>query len=172
MIEAHGEKGHDGDNPCPDHMQVDYHYPARGDLPPVHLTWYQGDYRPREFAEYGDGKSSAVLFEGSRGRLLADYSTHKVFFPGDAEFVPPGPTIPDSIGHHAEFIEAVKSRTVTTCNFDYSGALTETVLLGNVSYRLGGTKLEWDDANLRAANAADADRYLRREYRSGWVLGA
>ena len=170
-VEARGEKGHDGENLCPNHLQVDYHHPARGDRSGVHLTWYQGDYRPAEFTEYGDGKGSAVLFEGTKGRLLADYSTHKVFLATDTEFTPPPQTIPDSIGHHAEFIEAVKTRGTTTCNFDYSGALTETVLLGNVSYRLGGVKLLWDDKDVRATNYPDAERFVRREYRKGWVLG-
>jgi hypothetical protein len=64
----------------------------------------------------------------------------------------------------------VKSRGPTTCNFDYSGALAETALLGNVSYRAGGQKLTWDAEALRATNNSDADGYIRREYRSGWSL--
>jgi predicted dehydrogenase len=168
--EAHGEKGHDGDNDCPNQLRVDYQFPARGDLPAVHLTWYQGDYRPEEFAEYGNGKGSAVLFEGTEGRLVADYGTRKVFMAGDAEFMPPPQSIPNSIGHHAEFLDAVRTRGTTTCNFDYSGALTEAVLLGNVSYRVGGKKLYWDAENLRATNCPEAEPLIRREYRNGWVL--
>ena len=34
-------------------------------------------------------------------------------------------------------IKACKDGSPTTCNFDYSGALTEAVLLGTVAYRLG-----------------------------------
>ena len=169
-VQASGEKGHEGDNECPNHMRVDYRYPARDDLPPVHLTWYQGDYRPSEFTEYGDGKGSAGLFEGEKGRLLADYGSKKVFMTEGSAFASPAPTIPNSLGHHAEFIEAVKHRDNTTCNFDYSGALTETVLLGNVSYRLGGEKLVWDDLQLRATNCGEADSYIRREYRKGWSI--
>jgi predicted dehydrogenase len=164
-----GEKGHDGDNDVPVHQRVDYHFPARGSLPPVHLTWYQGTkYRPKEAEEYGQGKGSAILFEGTKGRLLADYGTHKVFAAGD--FTPPSPSIPKSIGHHAEFLEAIRTRGETTCNFDYSGALAETVLLGNVSYRLGGKKLEWDDKNLKAVHCPEAEPLLHREYRKGWTL--
>ncbi|MBI3468593.1 MAG: Gfo/Idh/MocA family oxidoreductase [Planctomycetes bacterium] len=162
-VEARGGKGHDGENDCPNDLQVDYHYPARGDLPPVHLTWYQGKYRPSEMAEYGDGKGSAVLFEGTKGRLVADYETHKVFMGDGLDFTRPPQTIPLSPGHHAEFIEAVKTRGPTTCNFDYSGALTEAVLLGNVSYRAGGVKLAWDDGKLRAINCPEADKHIRRE---------
>ena len=66
----------------------------------------------------------------------------------------PEPTIPRSIGHHAEWIKACKEGTPTTCNFDYSGALTEAVLLGNVAYRVG-QPLEWD------AKAAAGDKLPR-----------
>jgi len=167
-VEAKGKKDHDGENDVPGVMQVDYHYPARRNQPPVHLTWYHGGWRPEGSEVYQKG--SAVLFEGERGRLLADYGSRQVYI-GDkkAEIAPPTPTIPNSIGHHREWIDAVKSRGSTTCNFEYSGALAEAVLLGNVSYR-SGKKLEWDSKALKAPNAPESAQYLRREYRKGWAL--
>jgi hypothetical protein len=86
-----------------------------------------------------------------------------------ADFKPPEPTIPKSIGHHNEWVEACKTGGPTTCNFDYSGALTEAALLGSVSYR-SGSRIEWDPVRLKATNSPEADRYLRREYREGWTL--
>jgi hypothetical protein len=65
-------------------------------------------------------------------------------------------------------VEACKSGGPTTCNFDYSGALTETVLLGTVSYRLG-KPIGWDAKNLKADDPG-AERFLRKEYRKGWSL--
>ena len=78
------------------------------------------------------------MFVGSEGHMFADYSRYKLF-PSDkfAAYKPPEPTIPRSIGHHKEWIQACKEGTPTTCNFDYAGALTETVLLGNIAYRTG-----------------------------------
>jgi hypothetical protein len=113
-----------------------------------------------------------VLFESANGsgRLLADYGTRKLFMLDGSEPDPPPQSIPNSIGHWAEWAQACKSRGPTTCNFDYSGALAEAVLLGNVSYRAGGQKLEWDAESLRAPNCSDADQYIRREYRPGWTL--
>lgn len=70
---------------------------------------------------------------------------------------------------HREWIAACKTGSPTTCNFDYSGAVTQTVLLGNVAYR-AGRKLEWDAANMKFPNAPEADKYLQREYRAGWTL--
>ena len=86
-----------------------------------------------------------------------------------ADFERPEPTIPTSIGHHKEWVHACKTGEPTTCNFDYSGPLTETVLLGNVSYRVG-SKLEWDAKNLKATNCPAADKYIRKEYRKGWEI--
>lgn len=168
-VTAQGEKGHTGVNDCPLNLQVDYHFPARGELPPVHMTWYQGKLKPAEFQEYGGGKGSAVLFEGTQGRLLADYSSHKIF--SEQPLQAPAASIPKSIGHHAEFLAAIRGGGSTTCNFDYSGALTESVLLGNVAYRLGNVTIDWDAAKLEARNQPGAAALIRREYRKGWELG-
>ena len=86
-----------------------------------------------------------------------------------ADLQAPEPTIPDSIGHHQEWIRACKTGEPTTCNFDYSGAVTETVLLGNIAYRVG-QKLQWDPENLKFPNCPEAEQYLQREYREGWTL--
>ena len=167
-VEAKGEKDYEGDNDVPGKLQVDYHYPARGELPPVHLTWYHGGLMPAGADVYSMG--SAVLFEGSQGRLVADYGSRKYYF-DDKRPDPPAPpqTIPASTGHHREWIDAVKSRGTTTCNFDYSGALAEAVLLGNVAYRTG-KKLDWDDKAARVTNVPEAAQYVQREYRKGWSL--
>ena len=167
-VEARGQKTSPGENDVPDDLQVEYHFPARGDLPPVHLTWYQGDWRPEGAEAYEKG--SAVLFEGRDGRLLADYGSNLAYMHDGSTVVTPEPSIPASIGHHEEWIEACKSRGPTTCNFDYSGVLAETVLLGNVSYRVGGKRLAWDPEQLVAANCPEADQFIRREYRAGWKL--
>jgi predicted dehydrogenase len=149
---------------------VQYEFPQRGDLPPVKLTWYDGGKRPSLFAEgklpkWGDG----VLFVGDKGMLLADYSNRKLLPENQFEgFKAPAPTIPSSIGHHKEWIEACKNGTPTTCNFDYSGALTEAVLLGNVSYRIG-KPIAWDAKDLKASEP-EAEKFLRKEYRKGWSL--
>jgi len=152
-------------------MIVRYEYPARGAKPPVRLTWYQGGKRPVQFErgvlpKWGNG----TLFVGEKGMLLADYTKHVMLPDKDfAGFVPPPRSIPDSIGHYNEWIGACKTGGLTTCNFDYGGALTEAGLLGNVAFRTG-RKLEWDPAKLRAVNAPEADRYLLHHYRKGWKI--
>ena len=98
------------------------------------------------------------------------YNKHQLL-PADkyANFQPPKPFIPDSIGHHREWAEACKTGGPTTCNFDYSGALTEAALLCNVALRTG-EKLNWDAGNLKAVGCAKADAYIRVPYRQGWTI--
>ncbi len=154
---------------------VKYDYAARAvngkSLPPISLTWYNGEKRPPQFDEgklpqWGDGS----LFVGEKGMLLADYGRHVLLPEADFKnYIPPQTTIPDSIGHHAEWIHACKTGGPTSCNFEYSGALAETVLLGNVAYRTG-QKIEWDPKALKATNCPEADAFLRPHYRKGWKL--
>ena len=168
-VEAHGPKPHP--ETTPEWLTVRYEFPARGAAPPVALTWYDGQKRPAVVAECGiQGYDSGVLFVGDKGALVADYDRHKLL-PEDQyrDFARPAQTFPRSAGHHAEWIAACKDGQPTTCNFDYSGALTEAVLLGNVSFRTG-EKLLWDAANLKATNCPAAAEFIHREYRSGWTL--
>ncbi len=152
-------------------LTVHYEFPARGKLVPVKLTWTNGKTRPEILAKLGlGGWAAGVLFVGKDGMLVADYTKWKLLPEKQfADFEPPEPTIPASIGHHAEWIEACKNGGTTTCPFRYSGVLTETVLLGNVSYRIG-SKLDWDAKNLKATNCPEAEQFLKREYRGGWTL--
>jgi predicted dehydrogenase len=171
-VAATGRVTYQGSNDTPDLMQVEYEYPARGELPPVHLTWYHGQPGPDLAGKIRhQGFSSGVLFEGTRGQILADYSNHRLLRNGQAvDIERPPQTIPASLGHHREWLHAIRNRdATTTCNFAYSGALTVAVLLGNVAYRSGG-KIQWDDKQGRVPNQRNAEPYLRREYRRGWNL--
>jgi predicted dehydrogenase len=168
-IEAEGPPVHP--ETAPPWLIVRWEFAARGELPVVRLTWYQGGRRPSQVTR-GEvpAWANGVLFVGTRGFLLADYGRH-VLLPESqfADYRRPAPSIPRSLGHHQEWIRACKTGSATTCPFDYSGALTESNLLGNVAYRTG-RRLEWDPVNLHARNCREADRYLRKEYRRGWTL--
>ncbi|MFN0058320.1 MAG: Gfo/Idh/MocA family protein [Planctomycetota bacterium] len=161
----------------PEWLIARFDHGARGAYGPVTVTWYDGGKRPELLKTLKNKDGSALawgdghLFVGADGLVISDYNKH-LLLRGDtvADFKAPTPTIPDSIGHHAEWIRACKAGDrATTCNFGYSGALTETVLLGNVAYRVG-KRLEWDPGKLKATNAPEADQYLRAVYRSGWTL--
>jgi predicted dehydrogenase len=157
---------------APASMSATFHYGLRQGQPAVKLTWHQGTMKP---ALWQEGKipkwADGVLFVGARGMLLADYGRH-ILLPEKqfADFHRPTKSIPDSIGHHAEWIRACKTGQPTTCPFAYSGRLTEANHLGNVAYR-AGKRIEWDARNLRIPNAPQAERWLTRAYRKGWTLG-
>jgi predicted dehydrogenase len=168
-VEAEGPKIHP-ERTSPG-LVIRYEFPARGDLPAVKMTWYDGGKKPgflaeRKIPDWG----AAVLFIGQKGMLLADYSQHQLL-PKEqyASFCPPEKSIPDSIGHHAEWIRACKTGEPTTCNFDYSGTLAEAVLLGTVSHRVG-KKLQWDPESLKAVGCLEADRFIRKTHREGWTI--
>lgn len=143
-------------------------FPARGSLPPVSLHWYQG--RPGIAAEKGvDDKAFNTLFIGSQGILACGFDKWKLL-PEDTftEFKGPEPAMPPSPGFHKEWIEACRGGTPASCNFDYSGPMSESVLLANIAYRIQG-EFDWDAAALKASRD-DATALLRRAYRKGWEV--
>lgn len=162
---------------CPLGLKVYYEFPERKSevtgkqLPAVKLTWYDGNMTPKMVA----GRKvpgSGIMFVGSEGMLFANYGSYKLL-PEEkfSDFKPPAQSIPKSIGHHEEWIQACKTGSPTTCNFDYSGALTEAVLLGNIAYRTGKT-VQWDAKSLRSPNCPEADALVSKDYRKGWEVAA
>jgi hypothetical protein len=169
----------DSDAPPP-RLIVQYEYPAPppniggtsrpGQKSGLLLTWYHGGEHPEMLGDHYANWKSGVLFVGSKGQLLADYGRHKLLPEKDfAGFTAPAQFIPNSIGHHKEWVNAIKTGGKTSCNFDYSGPLTEAALLGNVAYRVG-KKLQWDSKHLRATNSPEADQYIQHHYRNGWSI--
>ena len=169
--EAHGDPETPSPVTNPHWLIATWQHPATADRPGLKLTWYDGVKRPEsppghDLNKWGIG----VLFHGEKGKLLADYGRH-ILLPDDdfKDFQPPERFIAPSLGHHKEWLHGCKTGAPTLCNFDYSGALIEHNLLGNVAYRTG-KKLEWDAENLRAGNCPEADRFIHKEYRKGWEI--
>lgn len=168
-VSANGPKPHP--ELAPASMSATFEFPARGNRKPVIMSWHQGSEKPPEWTEKQIPQwDSGVLFIGSKGMLLSDYGKHLLLPEADfADYKRPEKSIPDSIGHHKEWLEACKTGSPTTCPFSYSGLLTESNHLGNVAYRLG-KRIEWDTKNLKCNNAPEAEPLIRREYREGWKL--
>ncbi len=144
-------------------------FPARGDLPPVELTWYDGGKRPPLQNEHNmPDWPEATIFVGSQGMLIADYGRFKLY-PEDKFAHVARPRIPQGLSHADDWLTACKTGGSTGCRFDYSGPLTETVLLGTIAYRMG-QKLEWDPLKLEITNCPEANQLVRRAYREGWTL--
>jgi len=153
---------------------IKYQFPAREDMPPVVVTWYDGGNRPPTDALEGqklDPTFNGSLFVGDKGKLLAPHGGDPKLLP-EAQFVdfkPPAPFLPRSPGHYLEWIEACKTGGPTGASFEYSVPLTETVLLGNVALRTG-QPIQWDARRLRATNCPAAHQFVHYKYRTGWRL--
>jgi len=156
---------------------VRYEFPARGDMPPVKLTWYDGGLMPPRPAELEDGRrfggADDNLYIGDKGKMLG----HRLIPEAKLkEYKQPPKTLPRSPGHHKEWIRACKGGQPAGSNFESSGPMAEVVLLGNIAVRMGqqlyekGLKLYYDGPNMRITNMPEANNYLRREYRKGWTL--
>jgi predicted dehydrogenase len=159
---------------APRDLACEYVYPARGNRKEVRLRWSCGDFVPKDELDKRGLSSwrNGVLFVGSKGWLISDYSKHEI---GPKEsfvgYAPPPQTIPPSPGHHREWILACKDRTQPSCTFDYAAPLTEAVLLANVAFRgARGKTLRWDAARMALSGdgSAMAQDLLDVPMRDGW----
>ena len=153
-----------------------FEFPARGELPPVRMTWYEGGLMPPDPPEMAPGErldGNGALYIGSKGKLyhsshggmphLLPHSLHE-----EAAKVPK--TLKRSPGHYEEWIQACQGGPKPVSNFDYAGPLTETMLLGILALRAPGERLEWDAESLKVKNLPALNPFVHAEYRSGWTL--
>lgn len=160
--------------------KIHFHFPARGDMPPVAFTWYDGGLMPERPEELEEGRmmgnrDGGVLFVGAKGKLMCGtYGKSPRLIPETKmqAYTQPAKTIPRSPGIHEEWIAAIKSGSSTTTSFEYSAKLTETMLLGNVALRMAdkNVTLQYDGKNMTFPNLPEADQFLASEYRPGWSL--
>lgn len=161
---------------APTASMVTFQFPARGALPPVKWTWYDGGFTPVLPVDLEVGRSlpdSGSLVVGSKATVLTDTYCQSVRIVPEARMRELAPTLPPKTlprcreGHYYEWVNACKGGPAAASNFDYAGPFSETVLLGNVAIR-ARKRIEWDAANLRITNVPDANRFLTKEYRPGF----
>ncbi len=155
---------------------VTYEFPARQGLPACRLFWYERRRPPQALLQGVQAGGSGCLIVGNKGTMYSgsDYGDTYRLLPEASfrDYRAPAPSLPRSPGHHAEWIRACKGGAPAMSNFvDYSGQLTETVLLGNLAIRLG-RRIVWDSAKLQAVDLAAAAQYIRPAYRKGWEWNA
>ena len=117
---------------------------------------------------------NGILFVGDKGNILCDgWAGAPRIIPESKmkEYEKPPKTLPRSIGHHKEWVQACKDNDpkAAKAGFDYSGLFTEALLVGLLAVRLG-RRIEWDAKKMRATNAPEADNYITKFYRVGWTL--
>jgi predicted dehydrogenase len=190
------ESGKINQETFPEWARITYEYPARGDMPPCTLIWYEGKeggrhkkdgkrvLPPKELLDQvlkpGQKLSdSGSIIVGEKGILFSpnDYGAQYKLLPENEfkEYKYPKPTLPRNgkgdFGMKAEWVEAIKANKPATAlsNFDYAAAFTENMLVGNIALRLQ-KELDWDGPNMKATNTSEADQYVKQEPRAGWSV--
>ncbi len=173
VIRIEGEASEINPDSYPRWCKVVYRFPARGDLPPAQLSWYNGGPRPPEAILAGRALSehgSAIV--GEKGVIFTDcpWNTRCVLLPEKQfEGFDAPRTIPRSPGHHAEWIRACKGGPKPFSPFEVGGPMTELLLLGHIAM-IVRQPIEYDPASGSIANSPEASKLLHREYRQGWAL--
>lgn len=156
---------------------VRWHFPARESLPPVDVAWYDGGLMPPRPDELEPGRKmgdndGGVLFVGDKGKLMCGcYGSNPELLPASRmeAYIKPPQTLPRSIGHYKEWVRACKGGEPACANFDYSGPLTEIIMLGIAAIR-SEMKLHWDPQAMKFTNAPEANGFLASSFRDGWRL--
>ena len=156
---------------------VRWHFPARDDMPPLDLIWYDGGMMPPRPDELEDGRKmgdndGGVLFIGDKGKLICGcYGSNPQLLPDTRmqAYKRPPQSLPRSVGHYKEWVRAIKGGQPACSNFDYSGPLTEIIMLGIAAIR-AETKLRWDASAMKFVNSSEANLFLNSQYREGWSL--
>lgn len=176
--------------------KVHYSFPARGDMGPVHLVWYDGGMMPSRPAELEDDEpmgnwDGGVIFEGENGKIMCDcYAANPRLLPISKmkNFEEPSHTLPrvKENNHQSNWIAAIRGESEASSSFDYAGPFSEIVLMGNLAIRSlyaqeerkdrdgkpymvytgVGKKLAWDGTAMKITNYEPANEFVRREYRN------
>ena len=164
------------DEIAPHGCQIFYDFPARGNQPPIKLTWHDGGLRPRAPEALGKFPlpKRGVMFIGEKGVIQCDGAGGAPrIFPESlrGSIAKPAQTLRRVAGHHRDWIDACKGGEAASSNFGYGARLTEITLVGVLAQRMR-KPIEWDAANLKATGLPDADALIRGTYRKGWEIGA
>jgi predicted dehydrogenase len=161
----------------PSELTAIYTMPANDWRDEIRLAWYQGGPRPKspnnaiDLNQIGHG----VMFKGSKGVLIADFS-NRILVPLGKDtdmsyYTPPEKGRAPIGGFMQQWFDACKGDLKTDCDFDYAGRMIETLMLGLVAHQVG-KPLEYDAERGRITNhdAANRAQSMKKPYRTGWVL--
>jgi len=154
-----------------------YEFPARGDMPPVKLTWYDGGKMPPHPPELEKGRvigdrDGGSLLIGTKGKItVGTYGQPVRIIPEEKMRAYDRPEVKyeRSPGQQAEWVVACKGGPPPNANFDYAGPLAEVVLLGCVALR-AGKPIEFDAETATVTNLPEAQQFISPPYRKGWTL--
>jgi hypothetical protein len=147
----------------PDTLDVAYEYEKGGQK--FVMIWSHTDANAHGIENRGLG----IMFQGTEATLVADYNTYRIFPEKGRKIEEPPKSLPRSVGHHREWLDAIKTRAQCSCHFGYGHRVTTVGNLGNISLWTG-EKLKWDPVAERIVNHPEANQYLTKDYRKPWTL--
>jgi predicted dehydrogenase len=154
--------------------QVQYVFPGtKYTADRLTLYWYDGNARPPAKTQALLGKrqlhDQGSIYIGTDGVLYSPYIAAPILLPQERfrNYKFPNPGGQD---HYLQFVEACRGNGRTSTPFDYSGNLTESVLLGCLATRFPRETLEWNAEKLQVSNHMLASTFVRRRYRRGWEV--
>jgi len=154
---------------------VYFHFPARGDMPPVKVTWYDGGIGPESPEELDMGRKMGphgILFVGDKGKILAGgWGGTPRLLPEAAmkAYKRPEKTIRRVKGHHRDWLDACKGGESASANFQAMAPMVESVLMGSIALQMD-ERLNFDESTMKFTNVAKANDLLNPPYRQGWSL--
>ncbi|MFN0137713.1 MAG: Gfo/Idh/MocA family protein [Phycisphaerae bacterium] len=156
---------------------VKWTFAAKEGRPAFDCYWYDGGLMPKLPQDLEVGRKlppTGNLFIGTKASMLVsgDYGESPRIIPEAKmkEIGKPKQLLERSPGHQREWLMAIageKPIDFPKSNFAYAAPFTESILLGNVALRVG-RRLEYDGANMKVTNVAEANQFLTKEYRAGW----
>ena len=158
-----------------DRAQVRYRFPSTEYTvgSSIAVTWYDaaGAQPPREVLGHvpADQKlpGAGSVLVGEKGSLLVPHVAEPKLFPAENYTSKDLPNVA-GVDHYVQWADACRGVGQTTSGFDYSGPLTEAVLLGTVAVRMPEKMLAWNSETMRISNMPAAEKWLKKEYRKGW----
>ncbi|HEY3280739.1 MAG TPA: Gfo/Idh/MocA family oxidoreductase [Armatimonadota bacterium] len=169
----------------PGKAAVEYHFGARGSLPPVVLYWMGDQKPPAEVTKplsdlFGEKIPDGLLVVGDKGcihtshwntdgliRLNGEPGLVRVTSHPATKDIPQ--TLPRTDGHDREWLAACRGQGHTFSDFDFGGKLTEIGLAGVVALR-AGKSLDWNGQKMKATNAPETDRFVHTPARKKWMI--
>jgi predicted dehydrogenase len=136
------------------------------------VEWFDGEmFPPKEIKSLftlDEYPTESVMLVGTEGAMLLPLGASAYLLPEDKFKQQVRPRF-ENRNHYHHFVDACLGGEKTECRFDQSGPMAEAILLGTVAIRTPGKKLEWNSQDMRMPNAPEAEQFLRRKYRPGWV---
>ena len=177
-------------------IKNDYSFPAactirlrfarKGDRPALDIFWYDGGIKPAApeelVAENKELAEEGMMFVGDKGKILGGFRAENSRLIPEAKMrafladsrLPEPIRVERGAGarqdRNSAWVAAFKGGAASYGDFQLARPISDAINLASISLRLGGKRLLFDSASAKITNVPEANKFLTREYRSGWEI--